>query len=186
MSRVLSFSAFGFSSRWILFVWSACCFVSLKISFPAKLLVPLCSFFFFPTSVFLTLSDLSCLCSSQRSRRSRCNRWPMRCLLFILRPKPSHTSLLRYTSSRLLHIANCHCSNLTNCLAKLFPEFFLDELTFFFFFLFCLCTNVKVDANGDTDPGVLMSAQTITSENNSTTTTTQITKVSEVSQGMWS
>uniref|UniRef100_A0AAR2JSZ0 FERM domain-containing protein n=1 Tax=Pygocentrus nattereri TaxID=42514 RepID=A0AAR2JSZ0_PYGNA len=33
-----------------------------------------------------------------------------------------------------------------------------------------------VDANGDTDPGVLMSAQTITSENNSTTTTTHITK----------
>lgn len=43
-----------------------------------------------------------------------------------------------------------------------------------------LGTNVKVDANGDADPGVLMSAQTITSENNSTTTTTQITKVSEV------
>ncbi|KAK2868397.1 hypothetical protein Q7C36_000268 [Tachysurus vachellii] len=34
----------------------------------------------------------------------------------------------------------------------------------------------EVDANGDTDPGVLMSAQTITSENNSTLTTTQITK----------
>lgn len=51
--------------------------------------------------------------------------------------------------------------------------------------MFCLCINVKVDANGDTDPGVLMSAQTITSENNSTTTTTQITKVSEVNQGKW-
>ncbi|MCJ8745111.1 hypothetical protein PDJAM_G00126650 [Pangasius djambal] len=36
--------------------------------------------------------------------------------------------------------------------------------------------SAEVDANGDTDPGVLMSAQTITSENNSTTTTTQITK----------
>lgn len=34
----------------------------------------------------------------------------------------------------------------------------------------------EVDANGDLDPGVLMSAQTITSENNSTTTTTHITK----------
>ncbi|CAM4586065.1 unnamed protein product [Leuciscus chuanchicus] len=34
----------------------------------------------------------------------------------------------------------------------------------------------EVDANGDSDPGVLMSAQTITSENNSTTTTTHITK----------
>uniref|UniRef100_A0A4W4HJ88 FERM domain-containing protein n=1 Tax=Electrophorus electricus TaxID=8005 RepID=A0A4W4HJ88_ELEEL len=33
-----------------------------------------------------------------------------------------------------------------------------------------------VDANGDMEPGVLMSAQTITSENNSTTTTTHITK----------
>ncbi|XP_060762229.1 protein 4.1-like isoform X2 [Neoarius graeffei] len=36
--------------------------------------------------------------------------------------------------------------------------------------------SAEVDANGDADPGVLMSAQTITSENNSTTTTTQITK----------
>ncbi|XP_058274466.1 band 4.1-like protein 3b isoform X2 [Hemibagrus wyckioides] len=36
--------------------------------------------------------------------------------------------------------------------------------------------SAEVDANGDTEPGVLMSAQTITSENNSTTTTTQITK----------
>ncbi|XP_072524737.1 band 4.1-like protein 3b isoform X2 [Salminus brasiliensis] len=36
--------------------------------------------------------------------------------------------------------------------------------------------SAEVDANGDTDPGVLMSAQTITSENNSTTTTTHITK----------
>ncbi|KAG1932125.1 band 4.1-like protein 2 isoform d [Pimephales promelas] len=34
----------------------------------------------------------------------------------------------------------------------------------------------EVDANGESDPGVLMSAQTITSENNSTTTTTHITK----------
>ncbi|KAI2668037.1 Band 4.1-like protein 3 [Labeo rohita] len=34
----------------------------------------------------------------------------------------------------------------------------------------------EVDADGDSDPGVLMSAQTITSENNSTTTTTHITK----------
>ncbi|XP_048020691.1 band 4.1-like protein 3b isoform X5 [Megalobrama amblycephala] len=34
----------------------------------------------------------------------------------------------------------------------------------------------EVDANGDSDPGVLMSAQTITSESNSTTTTTHITK----------
>ncbi|KAK3534838.1 hypothetical protein QTP86_026667 [Hemibagrus guttatus] len=36
--------------------------------------------------------------------------------------------------------------------------------------------SAEVDANGDAEPGVLMSAQTITSENNSTTTTTQITK----------
>ncbi|TSP09125.1 Band 4.1-like protein 3 [Bagarius yarrelli] len=36
--------------------------------------------------------------------------------------------------------------------------------------------SAEVDANGDKEPGVLMSAQTITSENNSTTTTTQITK----------
>lgn len=41
-----------------------------------------------------------------------------------------------------------------------------------------LCVCLKVDANGDSDPGVLMSAQTITSESNSTTTTTHITKVS--------
>ncbi|XP_051989999.1 band 4.1-like protein 3b isoform X1 [Xyrauchen texanus] len=34
----------------------------------------------------------------------------------------------------------------------------------------------EVDANGDSDPGVLMSAQTITSESNSTTTTTHIMK----------
>ncbi|XP_067309003.1 band 4.1-like protein 3b isoform X2 [Pseudorasbora parva] len=34
----------------------------------------------------------------------------------------------------------------------------------------------EVDTNGDSDPGVLMSAQTITSEKNSTTTTTHITK----------
>ncbi|XP_046732348.1 band 4.1-like protein 3b isoform X2 [Silurus meridionalis] len=36
--------------------------------------------------------------------------------------------------------------------------------------------SAEVDVNGDADPGVLMSAQTITSEDNSTTTTTQITK----------
>ncbi|XP_030607124.1 band 4.1-like protein 3b isoform X2 [Archocentrus centrarchus] len=34
----------------------------------------------------------------------------------------------------------------------------------------------EVDANGDADPGVLLSAQTITSETTSTTTTTHITK----------
>uniref|UniRef100_A0A3Q3BBV2 Erythrocyte membrane protein band 4.1 like 3 n=1 Tax=Kryptolebias marmoratus TaxID=37003 RepID=A0A3Q3BBV2_KRYMA len=34
----------------------------------------------------------------------------------------------------------------------------------------------EVDTNGDTDPGVLLSAQTITSETTSTTTTTHITK----------
>uniref|UniRef100_A0A3B4U2D9 Erythrocyte membrane protein band 4.1 like 3 n=1 Tax=Seriola dumerili TaxID=41447 RepID=A0A3B4U2D9_SERDU len=50
-----------------------------------------------------------------------------------------------------------------------------------------LCTNMKcrlkmcfayqqVDTNGDADPGVLLSAQTITSETTSTTTTTHITK----------
>lgn len=37
---------------------------------------------------------------------------------------------------------------------------------------------VQVDTNGDFDPGVLLSAQTITSETTSTTTTTHITKVS--------
>lgn len=36
---------------------------------------------------------------------------------------------------------------------------------------------VQVDTNGDFDPGVLLSAQTITSETTSTTTTTHITKV---------
>ncbi|XP_030630533.1 band 4.1-like protein 3 [Chanos chanos] len=36
--------------------------------------------------------------------------------------------------------------------------------------------SAEVDENNDTDPGILMSAQTITSENNSTTTTTHITK----------
>lgn len=35
----------------------------------------------------------------------------------------------------------------------------------------------QVDTNGDADPGVLLSAQTITSETTSTTTTTHITKV---------
>ena len=35
----------------------------------------------------------------------------------------------------------------------------------------------QADTNGDADPGVLMSAQTITSETTSTTTTTHITKV---------
>lgn len=35
----------------------------------------------------------------------------------------------------------------------------------------------QVDTNGDLDPGVLLSAQTITSETTSTTTTTHITKV---------
>lgn len=33
------------------------------------------------------------------------------------------------------------------------------------------------DSNGDLDPGVLLTAQTITSETTSSTTTTQITKV---------
>lgn len=37
---------------------------------------------------------------------------------------------------------------------------------------------VQADTNGDFDPGVLLSAQTITSETTSTTTTTHITKVS--------
>jgi len=36
--------------------------------------------------------------------------------------------------------------------------------------------SAEVDANGDADPGVLLSAQTITSETSSTTTTTHITK----------
>ncbi|CAG13886.1 unnamed protein product, partial [Tetraodon nigroviridis] len=37
--------------------------------------------------------------------------------------------------------------------------------------------SAEVDTNGDFDPGVLLSAQTITSETTSTTTTTHITKV---------
>uniref|UniRef100_A0A3B3Z0C8 Band 4.1 C-terminal domain-containing protein n=1 Tax=Poecilia mexicana TaxID=48701 RepID=A0A3B3Z0C8_9TELE len=36
--------------------------------------------------------------------------------------------------------------------------------------------SAEVDTNGDADPGVLLSAQTITSETTSTTTTTHITK----------
>lgn len=36
---------------------------------------------------------------------------------------------------------------------------------------------LKLDGNGDTEPGVLMTAQTITSESLCTTTTTHITKV---------
>uniref|UniRef100_A0A8C2HNB5 Erythrocyte membrane protein band 4.1-like 3b n=1 Tax=Cyprinus carpio TaxID=7962 RepID=A0A8C2HNB5_CYPCA len=36
--------------------------------------------------------------------------------------------------------------------------------------------SAEVEAGGDSDPGVLLSAQTITSENNSTTSTTHITK----------
>ncbi|KAF1383595.1 hypothetical protein PFLUV_G00133490 [Perca fluviatilis] len=36
--------------------------------------------------------------------------------------------------------------------------------------------SAEVDTNGDVDPGVLLSAQTITSETSSTTTTTHITK----------
>lgn len=36
--------------------------------------------------------------------------------------------------------------------------------------------SAEVDTNGDVDPGVLLSAQTITSETTSTTTTTHITK----------
>uniref|UniRef100_A0A672YVV6 Erythrocyte membrane protein band 4.1-like 3b n=1 Tax=Sphaeramia orbicularis TaxID=375764 RepID=A0A672YVV6_9TELE len=49
-------------------------------------------------------------------------------------------------------------------------------------FGFIQCTDVgcfayrQVDTNGDADPGVLLSAQTITSETTSTTTTTHITK----------
>lgn len=35
------------------------------------------------------------------------------------------------------------------------------------------------DSNGDLDPGVLLTAQTITSETTSSTTTTQITKVTD-------
>lgn len=38
---------------------------------------------------------------------------------------------------------------------------------------------IQGEADGDTDPGVLMSAQTITSETSSTTTTTHITKVQD-------
>lgn len=45
-----------------------------------------------------------------------------------------------------------------------------DELCFF------LQTD---DSNGDLDPGVLLTAQTITSETTSSTTTTQITKVTD-------
>ncbi|XP_051878644.1 band 4.1-like protein 3 isoform X11 [Pristis pectinata] len=37
--------------------------------------------------------------------------------------------------------------------------------------------SAKLDSNADSDPGVLMSAQTITSETSSTTTTTHITKI---------
>uniref|UniRef100_A0A8C5IA92 Band 4.1-like protein 3 n=1 Tax=Gouania willdenowi TaxID=441366 RepID=A0A8C5IA92_GOUWI len=41
------------------------------------------------------------------------------------------------------------------------------------YFVFC---SLQVDTNGEADPGVLLSAQTITSETTSTTTTTHITK----------
>uniref|UniRef100_A0A3P9P1F3 Erythrocyte membrane protein band 4.1 like 3 n=1 Tax=Poecilia reticulata TaxID=8081 RepID=A0A3P9P1F3_POERE len=40
----------------------------------------------------------------------------------------------------------------------------------------CVSQCLSVDTNGDADPGVLLSAQTITSETTSTTTTTHITK----------
>lgn len=41
----------------------------------------------------------------------------------------------------------------------------------------------QVDPGADLEPGVLMSAQTITSETTSTTTTTHITKVSGAGTG---
>lgn len=43
----------------------------------------------------------------------------------------------------------------------------------------------QVDTNGDADPGVLLSAQTITSETTSTTTTTHITKVRVHLLSLW-
>lgn len=43
-----------------------------------------------------------------------------------------------------------------------------------------LCLLLQTDdSNGDLDPGVLLTAQTITSETTSSTTTTQITKVTD-------
>lgn len=49
-----------------------------------------------------------------------------------------------------------------------------------------VCDDVQqVDTNGDTDPGVLLSAQTITSETTSTTTTTHITKVRVHPLSLW-
>ena len=47
----------------------------------------------------------------------------------------------------------------------------LDDLSL------CLLLCYQLDGNGDGEPGVLMTAQTITSESLCTTTTTHITKV---------
>lgn len=41
----------------------------------------------------------------------------------------------------------------------------------------CFCVPQTDGGNGDLDPGILLTAQTITSETTSSTTTTQITKV---------
>lgn len=41
----------------------------------------------------------------------------------------------------------------------------------------CFCLPQTDGGNGDLDPGILLTAQTITSETTSSTTTTQITKV---------
>uniref|UniRef100_A0A8C5I813 Band 4.1-like protein 3 n=1 Tax=Gouania willdenowi TaxID=441366 RepID=A0A8C5I813_GOUWI len=84
----------------------------------------------------------------------------------IIRPAPlfERSSSKRYNMSRSLDGGLGH-----NQLLIVFAFSFLKCK----YFVFC---SLQVDTNGEADPGVLLSAQTITSETTSTTTTTHITK----------
>uniref|UniRef100_A0A7N8XSG5 FERM domain-containing protein n=1 Tax=Mastacembelus armatus TaxID=205130 RepID=A0A7N8XSG5_9TELE len=89
----------------------------------------------------------------------------------IIRPAPffERSSSKRYNMSRSLDGGKEQFGVLINGLATCATQAEI-QLTKDF------CLFVQIDTNGDADPGVLLSAQTITSETTSTTTTTHITK----------
>uniref|UniRef100_A0A8C9X4X7 FERM domain-containing protein n=1 Tax=Sander lucioperca TaxID=283035 RepID=A0A8C9X4X7_SANLU len=104
----------------------------------------------------------------------------------IIRPAPlfERSSSKRYNMSRSLDGGEEQLRVLINCQLKCQIDMLLTKhLGVLLYFTNIKC-NLKmegfayhqVDTNGDVDPGVLLSAQTITSETSSTTTTTHITK----------
>uniref|UniRef100_A0A3Q0SQH0 Erythrocyte membrane protein band 4.1 like 3 n=1 Tax=Amphilophus citrinellus TaxID=61819 RepID=A0A3Q0SQH0_AMPCI len=107
------------------------------------------------------------------------------CFLFIFFFLLSTSFSVPYALTLSFPLALCLCylepkaASLTASLAQSYHDHDSseEEVCFYSYRVgFSVCVYQQVDANGDADPGVLLSAQTITSETTSTTTTTHITK----------